>query len=319
MFDTRRDDREFDESAATLLIRFEDDDLDHDYGEGREVSIWRTPAGDYYWKQRVQHIDADGPRHCAGWISEVKVRDELTTLGAGQVLVEHFPGSWQARCFSKHGTVDLDELGLEPGPLYRGANLVLTLPASAYDDARLLYRSEVGVFIAVAADTPRPEEGGAEELDEDSDITLLEPGEALEEALRAGASRDLLARYWPQELEATLLDELGLDSWAALESDDGSRTLLARCERCYGYVDQVQDREGWIVSEELHRLDEARFVRVRLRVEREGRELEVLRRVDALIAAYAMQGADEAILRAIFVDDATWRDAAEQLGQPLFA
>ena len=312
MYDTRRDDRRFEASSATLLIHFRDD-----YEEDREIRIWRSSCGNYYWEHSNTHVMGGAPGRSVGWISEVKVHYELTMLGAGGVFVEHFPESWQARCQRRHGSITLDNLACQPEPFYEGAERVIDLPEAPYEEERTLYLTDVGLFIAVPKDLPSPEEGGAAELEEVFGVMLLEPGDALEEALRAGVSRELLNRYWPDELEGPLLTELGIESWAALEADDGRTKLLERCERLYGYLDNTQEREGSVVEEDLHRLDDARYIIVRKRRGAEGRQVELLRAADALIVAKSMEGAAENVLHRIFPDQELWRAAAEQLGQPL--
>lgn len=321
MYDTRRDDREFDERTATLLIHFEDEELDDPHA--REIWIWRTAGGDYYWKHSCTHIVGGQPGHSIGWISEVKVHYELTMLGAGAVFVEHFPESWQARCHARHGSITLDNLVLEAGSLYEGATKVMELPAQPYEGERALYQTDVGLFITVPVDTPSPEDGGASELEHELEVMLHEPGDALEEALRAGASREVLARFWPDELEAPLLAELGFESWAALETADGVAALRERCELCCESRSETSEREGTIAEEALYRLtlaiasfDDEAFVIMRRRRDREGREVELVRAVDALIEASGMKGVGDGELREVF-DEAIWRAAAEQLGQPL--
>ncbi|PIE19531.1 MAG: hypothetical protein CSA65_02050 [Proteobacteria bacterium] len=321
MYDTRRDDRPFDESKATLLLHFQDD-ADDDPHEEREVWIWRTADGSYYWKHSYTHVIDGQPGHSIGWISEVKVHYELMMLGAGEVFVEHFPESWQARCQRRHGSISLENLGLHPQPLYEGATKVMDLPARPYEGERALYLTDVGLFITVPVNTPPPEDGGAKSLEDEYEVRLYEDGYALEEATRAGASRDVLARFWPDELEAPLLDLLGLDSWAALEQEQGVKALLERCELCHSYASETSEREGSIAEEALYRLIvkvagfDQMFVIVRRRRDRDGREVEIVRPIDALIEAKGMKGFEEARLREVF-DEAIWRGAAEQLGRPL--
>jgi len=146
-------------SSAVLILHHRDEGLDQPWGEGEELELYRAPDGRFFLDRTYTHIDADGPRRTAGWISGERALEVLTERGGGAFaaliaeLKASLPPTPEEVILRRTGAASwraLEARGIDA--LLAGAELV----ARGRNDAEAclglvreewLYRIEAGVFV----------------------------------------------------------------------------------------------------------------------------------------------------------------------------
>lgn len=288
----------FDPARAELVFHYRNPALDEAWGEGLEVSLYRTTEGRYYRDESFTHIDADGPRITRGWVNAAKAVEILADCDGGARIAELFPDSWQGRTWRRYATCNLTELGTRTETILRDAQPVHPATGASADEA--LYRAATGFFVMT-----RRVEGRVEP-------EALDPSRALRWLLGRDCAVATIEQHFPDSAAALLARAAGARSWHEMNEVHFPRLLdRARCVHTSAAPDPL---EGWIETEALYHLEGDLFL---ARITRKGRataEFDVLNRVEALLRLCGMADVPDATKSQWFPDRATWRAAQESVG-----
>jgi hypothetical protein len=287
-------DEELRASEAQRIFHFRDEALDQPFGEGLELTLYRTPDGRYWRDETFVHVDADSPRVARGGIAAEAALEQVARLDPGR-LRELFPDSWQARTYARFGTCRPRELAGHARDLLEDAEPVL--PRTEADGP--LYRSDFGLYVRQAAN---PAEGWQ----------VLEPAEALQDLLQRGGERELIERHFPGSAELRLLREAGAKSWRDL----GKTALPALLESAALVHTHAVDIavEGCVYELALFRVTDELFVERTLRVGSDQPGYRLMERSGALQWLCLQPDVPSEVKERFFPDREAWRTVQERAG-----
>jgi hypothetical protein len=195
-------------TLARKLFHYRDPALDHQWGEGSEITLYALPDGRYYLEDFSYHVDWDDRRDDR-FLSREEGIQAIARHGGGAQVPLLFPDSQEARWQERFGTCYWHDLDDHEDQIEREAEIVWSTPPAGDDPrpATTVWSHPDGLWLV----------DEVHEVSREHLKSLVRPEEALAALLRAGCPTATLEARLPDAAAVRLLGDLGAESWPQAE------------------------------------------------------------------------------------------------------